>query len=316
MLLKCKPAVRRALAGWPVAVALVLGSGFPAYATSPDLPQEVGAFADEHLPAQLARHRIPGAAVAVVTKDKQIFTKGYGVADVATRRPVDAEQTVFAPASIGKLITATTVTAATDGTLTTTGAVTHGPAKPRQWLQITPGVFQEKDGYRTIHFREDGLLASENPAGPLQRLAWYELPALHLGVLAVSLAVLLLSALAWPVAFAVRTNRRRPARAPHLAGLPGWTAATLAAVTTASLVALFANFAANQAAYFLGGSPLLAVIQTVPLLAAIATAGAAVTTVLAWRRKWWTRFGRIHLTTVTLAAIAYLAIAAVYNILG
>jgi CubicO group peptidase (beta-lactamase class C family) len=222
---------------------------------------------------------------------------------------------------ITTLMKTTTVTAQSDGTLTTTGTSGHGPAEPRQWTQVSPGLFQEKGGHRRIGFREDGVLATENPSDPLQKLAWYQLPALHLGLLAASLGVLVLSALAWPVALAVRSARRRPAhagtaRAPRLAGLPGWAAAALVTASVATLVVLFADFEGNQAAYFLGGSPLLTLMGTVPVLAAVATAGAAVTSVLAWRRKWWSRFGRVHLTAVTVAATAYLVIAAGYNLVG
>ncbi|GAA0940714.1 serine hydrolase domain-containing protein [Nonomuraea longicatena] len=222
---------------------------------------------------------------------------------------------------ITTLMRTTTVTAQSDGTLTTAGTSGHGPVEPRQWTQVSPGLFQEKGGHRRIMFREDGVLATENPSDPLQKVAWYQLPALHLGTLAASLGILVLSTLVWPVALAVRSARRRPAhagtaRAPRLAGLPGWAAAALVTASAATLVVLFADFDGNQAAYFLGGSPLLTLIGTMPLLAAVATAGAAVTTVLAWRRKWWSRFGRVHLTVVTVAATAYLVVASAYNLLG
>ncbi|MGH8882931.1 MAG: serine hydrolase domain-containing protein, partial [Stackebrandtia sp.] len=66
-------------------------------------------FADEYIPEQLERHRIPGAAITVVSGNKRVFAKGYGVADVADDRAVDAGKTLFAPASVAKLLTATAV---------------------------------------------------------------------------------------------------------------------------------------------------------------------------------------------------------------
>ncbi|MGW0484164.1 serine hydrolase domain-containing protein [Nonomuraea sp. NPDC003214] len=218
---------------------------------------------------------------------------------------------------ISSLTNVTTVTAAADGTLTTTGATALGAPETRQWTQIAPGLFREKNGYRTIRFGADGLLATENPAGPLERLAWYQSPSLHLGLLGVSLTVLVLSAVGWPVAFAVRRARRRsPAPAPRPAGLPGWLTAALVTASAGSLAAMVADFDANQADFFLGGSPLFTAITTLPVLAAVATAAQVVTVALAWRKGWWTLAGRAHHSVVALAALAYLSVAAAYNLIG
>lgn len=217
---------------------------------------------------------------------------------------------------LGALMSAVTVTVDPDGVMTTTGAVTLGAAEDRQWVQISPGLFQEKDGYRRIYFGSDGLLATENPAGPLERLAWYQLPGLHLVLLGGSLLILLLSAAAWPFMVALRKARHRPVRAPRLAWLPGWATSALVAASAGSLVAMFMNFETNQTAFFLGGSTLFSAIRILPVLAAVTAAATLVTALLAWRQGWWSRIGRIHHTTVVLAALAYLTVAVSYNLLG
>ncbi|MEV0231878.1 serine hydrolase [Nonomuraea sp. NPDC050786] len=66
----------------------------------------VGTLVDEVVPAQLAEHRIPGAAVSVVSGGRQVFAKGYGYADLARRVPVDAARTGFFTASTAKTFTA------------------------------------------------------------------------------------------------------------------------------------------------------------------------------------------------------------------
>ena len=73
--------------------------------TAPDLE----AFLDGLMPLQLKRGDIAGAVVAVVKNGKVLFARGYGYADVAGKRPVSSEDTLFRPGSISKLFTWTAV---------------------------------------------------------------------------------------------------------------------------------------------------------------------------------------------------------------
>jgi len=50
-----------------------------------------------------------GAVVAIVKDGQVLLTKGYGDADVATKKPVVADQTLFRPGSISKVFTAIAV---------------------------------------------------------------------------------------------------------------------------------------------------------------------------------------------------------------
>ena len=70
---------------------------------------DVAAFLDGVVPLQLAREDIAGATVAIVKDGKLLFEKGYGFADVAAKKPVDANETLFRPGSISKLFTWTAV---------------------------------------------------------------------------------------------------------------------------------------------------------------------------------------------------------------
>ncbi len=72
-------------------------------------PADLEAFFDGAINVQLETKHIAGAVVAVVVGDKVAFAKGYGYADVAARRRVDPEKTMFRIASISKLFTWTAV---------------------------------------------------------------------------------------------------------------------------------------------------------------------------------------------------------------
>jgi CubicO group peptidase (beta-lactamase class C family) len=51
------------------------------------------------------KHRGPGAVVVVVTRDAEIFAKGYGFSDIEAKKPFTADATLVRPGSISKLFT-------------------------------------------------------------------------------------------------------------------------------------------------------------------------------------------------------------------
>ncbi len=70
---------------------------------------DLEAFLDGFLPYALGQARIPGAVVIVVHDGTILLEKGYGISDVAKRRPVRPESTLFRPGSVSKLFTWTAV---------------------------------------------------------------------------------------------------------------------------------------------------------------------------------------------------------------
>ncbi|MGH7712457.1 MAG: serine hydrolase domain-containing protein, partial [Gemmatimonadaceae bacterium] len=64
-------------------------------------------FADDFLPAEMAKRHIPGAVLAVVFEGRVVLVRGYGFADLESRRRVDPDRTRFSLASVTKVVTAT-----------------------------------------------------------------------------------------------------------------------------------------------------------------------------------------------------------------
>ncbi|MGY6552441.1 MAG: serine hydrolase domain-containing protein [Erythrobacter sp.] len=64
---------------------------------------ELAAFADGFIENAMLDSGIPGAALVLMRDGKVIFERGYGYADLAARRKVDIENTLFRQASISKL---------------------------------------------------------------------------------------------------------------------------------------------------------------------------------------------------------------------
>ncbi len=70
---------------------------------------DVDAWLDGIVPYALQAGDIAGAVVSVVADGGILTTKGYGVADVTTGRPIDPERTLFRAGSVSKLMTWTAV---------------------------------------------------------------------------------------------------------------------------------------------------------------------------------------------------------------
>ena len=90
-------------------IALALAP-MPAPATEevgPTDPAELEAFLAGLLPALMETYHVPGAVFVMVKNGETFFAKGYGYADLETRRPVDPDTTLFRVASVSKLFTAT-----------------------------------------------------------------------------------------------------------------------------------------------------------------------------------------------------------------
>src|SRR5688572_12915832 len=80
----------------------------PATSRISSVAEELAPFVDRLIPEQLSRRRIAGAVVVVVKDDRVLLDRQYGMADVATSRPMTAD-TLMRIGSATKTITALAV---------------------------------------------------------------------------------------------------------------------------------------------------------------------------------------------------------------
>src|SRR4029077_4711525 len=66
---------------------------------------DLEAFFDGVVPLQLERSDVAGATVLVMKDGQELLKKGYGFSDIAKKKPVDPDSTIFRLASISKLFT-------------------------------------------------------------------------------------------------------------------------------------------------------------------------------------------------------------------
>jgi CubicO group peptidase (beta-lactamase class C family) len=81
----------------------------PAAETSYSIPQDriggLADFVDGVMAQQIATREVAGAIVTVVYRDKVLFSRGYGFADIDKGIAVDGQQTLFRPGSVSKMFT-------------------------------------------------------------------------------------------------------------------------------------------------------------------------------------------------------------------
>ena len=75
----------------------------------PTTVEEMEAFVDGFMDAQMKAGPVAGAIVIVVKDGQVFFQKGYGYEDVEKQVPVDPAQTLFRPGSVSKLFTWTSI---------------------------------------------------------------------------------------------------------------------------------------------------------------------------------------------------------------
>ena len=212
------------------------------------------------------------------------------------------------------------MSATQDGALLTKRTIGRDP---QRWVEVEPLVFREVDGQEKIVFREDkqghvtNLFFDRRPTAAYIRLAWYETPAFHGGLLAVCVVLFLSAIVLWPVgALLGRGKREAGAPRPSLSRLARWLAGGASALSILYLIGyalVLSN--PNPVELLYGDPPLLHAVGALSLLIVGLVAGALASTVPAWRRRYWGMAGRVHYTLVVLAGLAFVWFLYYWNLL-
>ncbi|GAA2435058.1 serine hydrolase [Actinomadura vinacea] len=261
----------------------------------------------DHYAAAKTRLAASAPAGARLTGDVSRYTGTY-----RSNRTSGSDLTRF-----NSLIVNIRVTGGANGTLTTSG-ISLDPARTTQhWVQTRPGLFVEKGGRDSIAFAGKTLVTSANPAESFQRLAWYDGPSLHLGLLLAGAAAFLVAFFAVPVVALVRGVRHRPAHPvpARLTRALAWVAAALVTgfLTGMAMVMSDGNAVMELVAL---GSPELTALPYVATASFIAALALAAGTVAAWWKGWWGLTGRISLTVLVLLSVPFYKLCITYHLLA
>jgi CubicO group peptidase (beta-lactamase class C family) len=275
----------------------------------------------DDLVSQFLNHYYPvlGQAPSMVSADFQEQADQY--AGVYT--PLQWDQTTFTKIAL-LFAYQVRVTANDDGTLTIAGIgdAYGGFEDTSRWREVEPRFFQRADGDGYVAFGRDDqgkiayLFSGQGYHGAYAKLAWYETPALHLTMLAVSALLFLATLIAWPVSAWIHSRRDKSAGVSSiLSRLARWLAAAICTLDILFIIGI-ALVTANPFELVYGIPPLLHVTLVLALLAVVMMVGLPVFTVLAWKDGYWSFLGRVHYTLLTVIALAFTWWLDYWNLLG
>ena len=177
-------------------------------------------------------------------------------------------------------------------------------------VQIDPGetlVFRENDADE-ISF---AFIPLQN-AG-MEKLAWYEATPIHMAILGLAL-LSFLSVLIWPIGGLINRIRKKTVVATSPASKQAhWLAGGIGITNLIAFILLMINLGP-----ILGiGVPLLMkVALSLFVLTSLLTLGLVVVCILAWTKWYWSIFGRIHYTAITVFAVLFIWWLNYWNLLG
>jgi CubicO group peptidase (beta-lactamase class C family) len=193
-----------------------------------------------------------------------------------------------------------------DGTLGVSSYRAYSGA-PKHLAEVAPMFFREVHGQEAIAFLPDGRAAVTFPAMALLPLPWHDNQTLGLTVLAVSLGILALNLILWPVAAATRRHYGQKLDLSFASRRARRWARTAVALDLAFAVLLLAvspdldvpgdlNHKMDNWMYL---------VQVIGVLGAAGTVLVFYNTLRAWRddKHWW--FARVQETAVLLACIGF-----------
>ncbi|NOK62461.1 MAG: hypothetical protein GFH27_549293n195 [Chloroflexi bacterium AL-W] len=139
-------------------------------------------------------------------------------------------------------------------------------------------------------------------------------------ILLLSMLVLLSLYLIWPIAFLIRWIGRKPkAEIPIGAHTARWIAALNALLALVFVVAIFVVLIdlvlSNDIILFFGLPRSTFPLFILPLLVGLLTVGMLIMTTQAWIAKYWSAWGRVYYTILTLAAIGCVTVLAQWGML-
>jgi len=255
------------------------------------------AFLDRYYP-----YTAPAATSSTAKEDATAAAGSY----ILSRRA----ETSFLKAAF--LVNQFSVSAEEDGDITTP-QLTSPNGKPKRWQAIGPMTFRERDGQDKLIFKPDQSgrmqMVLPYPFFLGQRVGVSQNSKVLLAVLGISLALMLLTLILWPVGWFVRRHyghRLELSPTEKLLRILVRVVFALDLIFVAGLIGLILYGLTHLDVFGDRGSTWFRIFQIVGLIGAIGTLVVLVNTVVAWIGKRTSIWGKLQATIMLLACLGVL----------
>ena len=192
-----------------------------------------------------------------------------------------------------------------------------------RFVEVEPLYFHQVDGPFALVFREDDrgrithLFTDIQPQNAFVKLDWYETPGFNMA-LALGSVLTFLSMIPVTLIRFIRNRRRGGDRRPaaRSARVAGWIILGISLLNLLFLTGVALWFRPMRPSELHGISLIVEIVMGLGVLAAVLTVGALVSTVLAWKKSYWSLASRVYYTLVTIAAVAFVWFLNYWNWLG
>jgi hypothetical protein len=197
----------------------------------------------------------------------------------------------------------------------------YAPVGSLVFKQVQGGVHEisglEIDLGETLVFREDETGEIDFAFVPLQnvaleKLAWYESGATQLVSLGMFLLIFLSPFIVWPLGALIRRIRKQTSTATTGSKRARWVAGLMSALNFIFTIILLLSMGDLS----LGVPLIIQIALVIPLVTALLTLLLLWMTILAWKDSYWSFWGRIYYSLLTLTALLFLVWANYWNLLG
>jgi hypothetical protein len=265
------------------------------------------AFLNRYFPAAAARVTMPTAK-----EDAKSVAGSY----MASRR---AERSLLRTVAV---LSEIIVTPTADGAITTS-LLKSANGKPMKLREVAPLVFRDENGEDYLAFQRDRtgrmeLMYSPYPLFIFQRVGVWEDRKLLLPVVVVSLILMALTLLLWPVAALVRRHYRRPLElTPQQRRMRLAVKIVLALniLFVAAIVGIVVYALSNIAAFNSGLDKWIYLAQLIGVLGAVGTVVVLYDAIKSWLGQGRSIWSKLHATILALACLGLLWFVFVGNLL-
>ena len=284
---------------------------FISYNRDINLPREKLAqeFIDRFFPASVPTN--PVLSIATKESDVARYTGVYR----SSRYNRTALEKLFSLSVQGKVVTNV------DGTLTLpTDSLLY---RPSRWVETAPQLFKLVDGN---DFSNEYLYFEKDERGNVthmfiglndwQKVNWYEQSLFQILLAGVMALIFTLGPLSWAATNLGKDSKESGSNAPGISRMLWRVSLVYSILTVAFLSGLGITIVVFRDDFIYGLPVVVFPLLCLPLATTLLTPVLVAGTALAWKNSYWTTWGRLYFTLLTLTALLFVAFLLYWNLLG